>query len=79
VIWEGNVEVFQLLGHPSASRGYAWVFDKAKDSGFIALPEVSPIVSPKTAVQVFLTSSMNPSGWQVGESFRIGKKRSGHE
>ena len=23
-VWEGEVEVFALSGHPKASRGYAW-------------------------------------------------------
>jgi hypothetical protein len=72
-VWKGKVEVFQLSGHPSTSRGYAWVFDKMKDSGIIALPEIPPVVSPETAVQVFLTSSTAPSGWQVGKSFSIGR------
>ena len=23
-VWEGDVEVFQLVGHPTATRAYAW-------------------------------------------------------
>ena len=23
-VWEGDVEVFQLVGHPTAARAYAW-------------------------------------------------------
>jgi hypothetical protein len=23
-VWEGEVEVFQLVGHPTAARAYAW-------------------------------------------------------
>ena len=26
-VWEGDVEVFELVGHPTASRLYAWAHD----------------------------------------------------
>jgi hypothetical protein len=27
VVWEGVVEVFELIGHPTATRLYAWAHD----------------------------------------------------
>jgi hypothetical protein len=50
-VWEGEVEVFDLTGHPKASRGYAWAYDKAKGSEIVAVLELPPVISPKTAVQ----------------------------
>jgi hypothetical protein len=49
------VEVFALRGHPQARRCYAWV-DRRDDGGgqFIAVLELIPVDSPRTAVQVAL-------------------------
>jgi len=55
-VWEGNVEVFKLKGHPKATRGYAWAGDKKKGSDAVAMVEVSPVVSPKTAVQAAIAA-----------------------
>jgi hypothetical protein len=49
-VWKGEVEVFSLTGHPKASKGYAWAFDKAKGSEVIAVLELPPVISPQTAV-----------------------------
>lgn len=31
-VWEGEVEVFDLIGHPTAKRGFAWAYNKEKGS-----------------------------------------------
>jgi hypothetical protein len=56
-VWEGDVEVFGLKGHPKASKGYGWTF--TKDNGIpktVAVLELPPVISPKTAVQAALIS-----------------------
>ena len=55
-VWEGEVEVFDLIGHPKAKRGYAWAYDKEKGSDTIAVLELPPVISPKTAVQAAIVS-----------------------
>ena len=55
-VWEGDVEVFDLIGHPKAKRGYAWAYNKEKGSDTIAVLELPPVISPKTAVQVAIVS-----------------------
>ena len=57
-VWEGDVEVFYLAGHPKASRGYAWAYDKAKGSEIVAVLELPPVISPKTAVQAAIVGKM---------------------
>jgi len=57
-VWEGDVEVFALTGHPKASRGYAWAYDKAKGSEIVAVLELPPVISPKTAVQASIVGKM---------------------
>jgi hypothetical protein len=55
-VWEGDVEVFDLIGHPKAKRGYAWAYNKEKGSDTIAVLELPPVISPKTAVQAAIIS-----------------------
>ena len=53
-VWQGEVEVFDLTGHPKAKRAYAWShLDKPDDSEerFVAVLEIPPVVSPVTAVR----------------------------
>jgi hypothetical protein len=57
-VWEGEVEVFDLVGHPKASRGYAWAYDKAKGSEIVAVLELPPVISPKTAVQAAIVGKV---------------------
>jgi hypothetical protein len=57
-VWEGDVEVFYLAGHPKASKGYAWAYDKAKGSEIVAVLELPPVISPKTAVQAAIIGKM---------------------
>ena len=57
-VWEGDVEVFFLAGHPKASKGYAWAYDKAKGSEVVAVLELPPVISPKTAVQASIVGKL---------------------
>jgi hypothetical protein len=57
-VWEGEVEVFELNGHPKASKGYAWAYDKAKGSEIVAVLELPPVISPKTAVQASIVGKL---------------------
>ena len=54
-IWQGDVELFDLNGHPKAKRAYAWShLDEEKDerTRFIAVLEIPPVNSAETAVRV---------------------------
>lgn len=51
-VWEGDVEVFDVSGHPAVAEAYAWSHET--DSGgrrFIAVLKIPPVVSPETAVR----------------------------
>ena len=58
IVWEGNVEVFDLKGHPTALRGYAWGHDKANGSQAITVLGVPPINSPLCAVKAAIASEL---------------------
>jgi hypothetical protein len=57
-VWEGEVEVFHLIGHPRASIGYAWAYDKDKGSETVAVLELPPVISPRTAVQASIVAKL---------------------
>ena len=53
-VWEGIVEVFDLRGHPAASRVYAWAHatDNPKHpKRHVTVLHIPPVVSPETAVK----------------------------
>ena len=47
-VWIGEVLVFELVGHPSASRCYAW---EVVDGQVTAVLGVGPVSSPLAAVR----------------------------
>jgi hypothetical protein len=54
-VWQGDVEVFDLAGHPKAKRAYAWShLDGKQDQRerFVAVLEIPPVESAETALRV---------------------------
>ena len=52
-VWQGVVHVFDLSGHPTASRAYAWSspIEGSSKRRFFAVLHVPPITSPVEAVR----------------------------
>jgi hypothetical protein len=53
-VWEGVVEVFDLKGHPKASRAYAWSHetdDPQNPTRNVTVLHLPPIDSPLAAVR----------------------------
>ncbi len=53
-IWQGEIEVFELRGHPKAKRCYAWGHATGEsDQGrrYVAVLELPPVNSAQTAVR----------------------------
>jgi hypothetical protein len=49
-VWEGNVEVYDLIGHPKAKRAYGWSHGDPEE--FITILELPPVDSAQSAVKV---------------------------
>ena len=49
-VWQGEVEVFDLTGHPKAKRCYGWTYGEPEE--FITILELPPVDSPQGAVKV---------------------------
>jgi hypothetical protein len=53
-VWEGVVEVFDLIGHPTAVRAYAWSHDTddpANPKRHVTVLHLHPIKSAEDAVK----------------------------
>jgi hypothetical protein len=53
-VWDGTVEVFDLIGHPKAKQCYAWGHWSGKGdkrSRYIIVLKVPPVDSPVAAVR----------------------------
>jgi hypothetical protein len=58
-VWQGEVEVFDLQGHPKAKRAYGWSHrDGKNDEGerFVTVLEIPPVESALTAVRVSIVA-----------------------
>lgn len=54
-VWEGVVEVFDLRGHPKASRAYAWMHDTDdQKKRHVTVLENPLVTSPVLAVRAFI-------------------------
>lgn len=49
-VWQGDVEVFDLTGHPKAKRCYGWTYGEPEE--FITILELPPVDSAPAAVKV---------------------------
>ena len=63
IIWQGDVEMFDLTGHPQAKRCYAWssVDDEKKEHLNVVL-ELPPVDSPRAAVRTALVARVKNEG-----------------
>jgi hypothetical protein len=64
VVWDGVVHVFDLEGHPTASRTYAWSSpiegnDKRR---FFAVLHAGPVKSPVDAVRAAIVAEQRKKG-----------------
>lgn len=50
VAWEGEVEVFDISGHPTAQQCYAWGYEDSGELKVTAVLKVGVIDSPEKAV-----------------------------
>lgn len=53
-VWEGVVEVFELIGHPKAPKVYAWAHDTddpKRPRRHVTVLHIAPVDSPIAAVR----------------------------
>jgi hypothetical protein len=60
-IWQGSVEVFDLVGHPKAKRAYGWSHPDGpddKNERFVTVLELPPVDSAQSAVKVAIVADL---------------------
>ena len=59
-VWDGAVEVFDLIGHPTAKRSYAWAHavDGSDKQRFVAVLHQGKVDSPQAAVSVAIMAEV---------------------
>jgi len=59
-IWQGDVEVFDIRGHPKATRGYGWGYVTGEGGGrrYFTVLELPPVDSPQTAVKAAIRAEI---------------------
>lgn len=59
-VWNGYVEIFNISGHPQATRCYAWSWAGEDDNGepFIVVLELPPVDSPEAAVKAAIMAEI---------------------
>lgn len=57
-VWEGAVHIFDLAGHPTATRAYAWSspIEGSDKRRFFAVLHQGPITSPVEAVRAAIVA-----------------------
>jgi hypothetical protein len=57
-VWEGVVHVFDLTGHPKATRAYAWSspIEGSDKRRFFAVLHLPPVTSPVEAVRAAIVA-----------------------
>src|SRR5881227_2839771 len=63
-VWEGVVHVFDLAGHPTATRAYAWSspIEGSTKRRFFAVLHQPPINSPQAAVRAAIVAEHQKQG-----------------
>jgi hypothetical protein len=62
-VWEGAVHVFQIHGHPKASKAYAWSspIEGSDKRRFFAVLHLPPVTSPAEAVRAAIVAEQRSS------------------
>ena len=57
-IWDGVVQVFDLIGHPLAERAYAWSYatEGPENRRFVVVLHEGPVDSPQAAVRAAMAT-----------------------
>jgi hypothetical protein len=61
-IWDGEVQVFAVTGHPTATRAYAWSHgDSPGKRRFKVVLGLPPVDGPRMAVRTAILGARGPS------------------
>jgi len=70
-VWQGEVEVFELRGHPKAKKAYAWGHVTGEDDQarrYVAVLDLPPVDSPQSAVRAAIMQEVKDARKEAQES-----------
>ena len=53
-VWDGEIEIFELVGHPRTRWCYAWCSKEGANETVNAILQIPPVISPGTAVRAVI-------------------------
>jgi len=57
IVWDGDVEIFQLMDHPEANVAYGWGWDTGEgEIAYIGILNLPPIGQARDAVRAAIAS-----------------------
>ena len=68
-IWDGIVEVFEIRGHPKATKVYAWTHDTdnpEQPRRHVTVLHIPPVVSPLLAVRAAIVQEFRNAKTEEG-------------
>ena len=54
--WTGEVETFEIDGHPKARRCHAWSYEENSETQYVTVLEIPPVDSPSSAVTIAIAA-----------------------
>ena len=63
-MWDGEVSVFKVTGHPQTDTAYAWADRSLDKKRHVAVLKISPVESPETAVKAVIIATIKRGGAQ---------------
>ena len=69
-IFQGDVEVFDIRGHPKGTRGYEWGYTTTEGGGrrYFTVLELPPVDSPQTAVRAAIMAEIKNAREEIKKS-----------
>ncbi|MBC7932758.1 MAG: hypothetical protein H7Z38_19525 [Rubrivivax sp.] len=74
-LWEGEVEVFNIRGHPKARRCYAWSHETDGERRYVAVLELPPVDSAQTAVRAAIVEEVRNNADNIKENWKAADAR----
>jgi hypothetical protein len=72
-VWQGEVEVFELRGHPKAKRAYAWghvTGESDQARRYVTVLELPPVDSPQTAVKAGIMQEIKSAREKIKKGWK---------
>lgn len=57
-MWDGEVAVFKVTGHPQTDTAYAWMDQQQDKKRFVAVLKLPPVESPQLAVRAAVVATI---------------------